>query len=129
MNPNLAIQTIAEQLTEIYFKEEWWHSPRLTLGEALKYHQDKLDSGNIVCYLDNGEVLGYYERFINGDTCTLANIYIKKEVRQGKIFKELYRHFFKTLPLNIVKIVGTKQKIHGKFIERIITKERRNGKP
>jgi hypothetical protein len=122
-----AIQTIAEQLTEIYFKEEFWHTTRMSYEQALNYHQEHLDSGDIVCYIDNGEVLGYYERYIIRDSCKLYNMFIKKDLRCGKVFFSLYRHFFDTMPKNITKIIGDNQKLSGKFVERIITKERRHG--
>jgi hypothetical protein len=120
-------QTIAEQLTEIYFKEEWWHTTKMSYEEAIKYHQEHLDNGDIVCYIDNYEVLGYYERYFIGNSCKLYNMFIKKDLRRSKVFFNLYRHFFNTMPKNIDKIIGDNQKLGGKFVERIITKERRHG--
>jgi hypothetical protein len=107
--------TVAEQLTEIY-EDEPWHNPRMDYQNALKYHTEQYDKGNIHVYEENGEILGYYERYIIGDTCFLHNVYVKKEHRRGKVFRELYKHFFQTLPLNIKKIVGEKQKV-GKMQE------------
>ena len=118
---------IVEQLVDIYFKYENWHDYKMSYDHALAYHKKGLDNGSIVVYLENGEVLGYYERFINGSVCNLHNVFIKPEVRNSRVWKELYRYFFKTLPPTVVKIVGTKQKLAGKYIERIITKERLHG--
>jgi hypothetical protein len=112
--------TIPQQLTEIYNNEEWWHTTRMSYSDALRYHDDRHKKGFIHVYEENGEVLGYYERYIIGDTCFLHNVYIRPEHRRGKVFKSLYRHFFDTMPEGVIKIVGTKQKIDGKLTERFI---------
>ena len=115
------------QLVDIYRNEENWHTFKMSFESALIYHKTRYENGSIHTYEENGEVLGYYERYFNGDTCTLYNIWIKKEARRGKVFKELYKHFFKTMPENIKYIVGEKQKLGGKFQKVLISKERKNG--
>ena len=111
---------IAEQLTEIYEKEEWWHKARMSHEQAIRYHDSEYSKGNIYVYKEDGEVLGYYQRAFNDDKCFLMNVWVK---RKG-IFKKLYRHFFDTMPDNIKKVYGEKQSIGGKYIERIITRGR-----
>jgi hypothetical protein len=117
-------KSIVWQLCEIYWNSETWHKTRLSYDEMIKYHEDRLLDGRIVVYLDNDEVLGYYEREINGDKCFLKNVFIKEGMRRGIVWRQLYKHFLRTMPLGVTKVVGYKQKIGGKYIERIITKER-----
>jgi len=122
-------QSIAEQLTDIYFKYEWWSQPKMSYQEALNYHQERLDNGSIQVILDNGEVVAYYQREFNDEICFLVNVWVRADLRGSKVWRDLYRHFFNTMPINIKKVIGEKQKIHGRMTERFITKERRNGKP
>jgi hypothetical protein len=109
------VKTIPAQLVDIYFNEEWWHKNRMTYLQAFDYHKTRYENGTIYTYEEKGEVLGYYERYIQGNTCILYNIWIKESLRRGRVFKELYRHFFATLPIQIDTIVGEKQKLGGKF--------------
>lgn len=118
---------IVQQLVEIYEKYEWWSKDKMSFEAAIRYHKKRLDNGDIYVYEENGEVLGYYERYITGDTVLLHNLFIKEGHRRGKVFKELYRHFFQTLPLGIKYITGTKQKIGGKF-QKVLIKGARYGR-
>lgn len=115
---------IAEQLTEIYFTEEKWHLTRMSPEVALHYHQERMDNGTIVPCIENGEVLGYYERDFIGNTCFLYNVWVRQDLRQGKVFKWLYRSFFNTMPDNIDKVIGNKQKLYGKIMVERITRRR-----
>ena len=117
---------IAKQLTDIYELDEVWHTNKMTHDEAIKYHQECLNNGNIVVYLKDGIVVGYYERYIIGRTCVLYNVFIKPDYRRGFVWKELYRHFFNTMPKHISKVIGEKQKIDGKLVSKFITKGRIN---
>lgn len=119
--------TQAEQLTQIYFDKEWWHDYKMPYEEALNYHQWQLENNFIHTYSEEGIVLGYYQRYFVDNTCYLVNIYIDEQYRHGKVFKELYKHFFNTLPKNITQVVGTSQKLGGKLFTRLITKERTHG--
>jgi hypothetical protein len=112
--------TIAEQLVDIYFKEEWWHKTRMSYADALKYHQTRLDSGSIYAYEENGEVLGYYERYFIFDTCYLHNVWVRRDERGGRVFRLLKKRFFSTLSREIRHITGEKQKLGGKTVERTI---------
>lgn len=123
----LSEEEIIKQLIYIYENFEWWHKTRMSYSEAIHYHKKCYDNGNIHIYEEHGEVLGYYQRYFKDDTCILYNLYIKPEYRQGRIFKELYRHFFKTMPNNIKYITGEKVKLGGKFQKVLISKERKNG--
>lgn len=118
---------IIDQLVEIYFKEEWWSEPKMSFEAAVRYHKKRLDNDDIHVYEENGEVLGYYERYASGDSMCLHNLWIKEGYRQGKVFKELYRHFFKTMPLWIKYLTGTKQKVGGKF-QKVLIKGARYGR-
>jgi hypothetical protein len=108
-------QSIEEQLTDIYFRDEWWHTARMSYEVALEYHRKRVDNGSIHTYEENGEVLGYYERYFKDDICILFNVWVKDGHRKGKVFRELYRHFFSTMPSGIDYISGEKQKVGGKY--------------
>ena len=84
--------------------------------EALVYHQKGLDDGSITVCVEDGEVLGYYERTFIGSSCFLKNIYIKKDERQGRVIKQLKKVFFGSMPDYIENVVGEKQKLKGKFV-------------
>lgn len=116
--------TIPEQLTEIYFNHENWHESKMEYDEAYRYHSNRYHNGSIHVYEEDGEVLGYYERYFIYSTCFLHNVWVKDGHRHSKVFKTLYRHFFDTMPENITRIVGEKQKIGGKVVERIIRRSR-----
>ena len=102
--------TIPEQLTRIYMLKERWHKTRMDYPAALRYHQARYKNGNIYVYSENNRVLGYYERYFNFNVCFLYNVWVVRDKRRGKVFKELYRHFFKTMPNYITVIMGEKQK-------------------
>jgi hypothetical protein len=122
------VKTIAEQLTDIYFNQEWWHDSWMSHDEALAYHQNGIANGTIIVYTKDEEVLGYYERFIEGDTAELRNVWVKESARRGLVFKLLYTHFLKTLPESVVYIKGEKQRVGGKRHIVKINKERIYGK-
>ena len=112
----ITTQSIPEQLVLIYAQEHW-HKTRMPYETALDYHKSRYENGVIHTYEENGEVLGYYERYIQGDTCILYNTWIKEDCRRGKVFKALRRHFFETLPKNITHITGEKVKLGGKIMQ------------
>lgn len=101
------------QLVDIYFNHEPWHKNRMTYDQAVQYHSNRYNHGFIHTYQENGEVLGYYERYFIEDKCFLYNIWVKE--KQGVVFKKLYHHFFDTMPDNIRYIVGEKVKLGGKY--------------
>ena len=105
---------IVSQLVEIYLTKEPWHESFMPLKEAVNYHKTRYENGIIHTYEEDGKVLGYYERYFYDDTCVLYNVYVEEGYRQGRVFKELYRHFFKNMPDNIQYIVGEKVKLGGK---------------
>ena len=109
--------TIAEQLVKIYYEKESWHKTRMTYKEAFDYHRTRYENGDIQTYEENGEVLGYYERYIVGNSCILYNCWIREDCRFGKPYKELRKRFFSTLPKNVRNIIGEKQKLGGKVME------------
>ena len=109
------IETIAEQLTDIYINHEYWHTHKMDYETALQYHQAGLDNGSISIYVEDGELLGYYQRYFDGNTCYFMNTYIKPDYRFVKVYKYLKRLFLSTMPKNIDTIVGEKQKLGGKF--------------
>jgi len=98
--------SISKQLTDIYYKHEDWHIVRMSYKDALRYHEKRLNDGEIQVYVESGEVLGYYQRHFVYNVCFLDNIWIKKECRRGKVFKELCKQFWSTLPENITYIFG-----------------------
>ena len=119
--------TIAQQLTRIYFDQETWHTHRMTYDSALRYHKTRYENGDIHTYEEDGEVIAYFERYFVRNTCILYNVWVRSDKRQGKVFKSLYRHFFKTMPKNITEIVGNKQKLGGKLVKEVINKEKYYG--
>jgi len=111
---------IIEQLTEIYEKYETWHKNKMPHEQAIEYHRDKYEKGNIYVYEVNGIVLGYYERYVVGTACFLYTVWVKPSKLRGKVFKELRHHFFSTLPSNVSSVFGERAKLNGKVIERRI---------
>jgi hypothetical protein len=108
------MNSIAQQLVEIYHKESW-HKNRMTDKEALEYHEKQYKDGNIVVYLEKGEVLGYYQRYFLGNTCFFMNFFIREGFRQSRVTRWLRKHFFSTLPQCIEYLIGEKQKFGGKL--------------
>ncbi len=100
------MKTIPEQLTDIYFRHEHWHAFKMPRKQAIRYHAKRVDSGEILVYLENGEVLGYCERHFVYNVCFFDNAWIKEDCRDrsGKVFKGLYRQFWNTLPDCITQI-------------------------
>ena len=107
---------IPEQLVEIYYDEEWWHLSKMPEKIAWEYHNHLFRQGNIQVVAELGVVLGYYEvwfidkkqlgrillgekfpadteNITDGNIAFLANAYIDKSFRNGRVFKLLYRRF------------------------------------
>ena len=116
--------SIAEQLVDIYYTHEHWHKTYMDRDIALKYHEDRIRSGNIVVCEVNGMVKGYYERYISNDKCYVHNVFILPEYRNSATIKWLYKHFFMTLPKSIKFIYGNKVKLLGKRVDYKLTRER-----
>ena len=108
--------TIPEQLTKIYYEYEFWHTVKMSYSDAMQYHKTRYENGDIQVYIENGQVLGYYERYLLWNACILYNLWIKQGFRKGKVIKELKKRFFETLPKNINVILGEKQKLGGKMM-------------
>jgi len=111
------MKEIITQLVEIYYKEEWWQKNKMSHEEAYKYHEKRLNDGNIVCYIEDEKVLGYYEVWcvtyeqwgrmvcgelvgfnedvVSGNVCVVNNVWIDKSLRRGKVFKSLMKDFYK----------------------------------
>jgi hypothetical protein len=109
------MDTIVEQLTDIYDKYEDWHITKLSREQALRYHENALNRGDIYVYEENKEVLGYYERHFVYNVCFLDNIWVRPCLRKGEIFKKLHKHFFETMPLNITCVLGERHKRGGRI--------------
>lgn len=52
---------IIEQLTNIYLTRETWHANKLSEEQANEYHERLLVQGNILTYVESGELKGYIE--------------------------------------------------------------------
>lgn len=123
----MLIKTIPEQLVDIYEKYEPWHDTRMQYKQAFNYHKSHYENGDIQVYqAEDGEVLGYFERYFLWNTCILYNAWIKKDRRRGKVFIELKKRFFETLPERINIITGEKQKLGGKMQKVLISHWRKN---
>jgi hypothetical protein len=110
---------ITEQLVDIYFKEEWWSEHKMPYEDAYAYHSRRVQNGTIYAFVEEGEVLGYFERYFIHNVCFLHNVWVRKDERHGRVFRSLYKHFFSTMPREITTIAGEKQKLGG------ITRERK----
>ena len=100
------MKTIPEQLTDIYYKHEHWHAFKMRREQAIQYHERRIKNGEIQVYLENGEVLGYYERHFVYNVCFLDNVWVNEKYRHGKVWKELYKKFWNTMPEHITHIFG-----------------------
>jgi hypothetical protein len=110
-------ENIINQLVKIYYTEEYWQKNLMSKEEAYRYHEKRYCDGNIICYIENEKVLGYYEAWrvnfeqwgrmvcheligfnedvISGNICVVNNVWIDKDYRRGKVFKTLMRDFYK----------------------------------
>jgi len=108
---------IINQLIKVYYAEENWHKKILSPKETEKYHKELLRKGRIIYVEEKGELLGYTESWrinfeqlgrlvchasfsaylenvTDGNIAYVANTWIKKEHRKGKIYKILRNRFF-----------------------------------
>ena len=106
------IRDILNQLLDVYYLKEHWHKNKMTIKEAKKYHNRLLKSRNIICYEEDGELLGYFELWkvtpkqlnviisnngfsayhenVNdGNIAYLANLWIKPNMRKSHVYKML----------------------------------------
>jgi ribosomal protein S18 acetylase RimI-like enzyme len=108
---------IIDELLDVYYKNEYWHQNKMPEEEARKYHKKLLEQGNIIPYVDNGNLLGYvefwrinFEQFgkiickvpfsaylqnvTDGNIAYLANVWINPEFRHSGVIKALKMKFF-----------------------------------
>lgn len=108
---------IIDKLNWIYFHVETWHKKKMSEDEATKYHKKLLREGNILCYLDGENLIGYvefwrinYEQFgriicrehfsgyleniKDGNIAYVANTWIDEQHRNTQVYKELKLKFF-----------------------------------
>jgi hypothetical protein len=111
------MKSVVQQLNDIYDKFEPWHHNRESLAGITNYHNEQIDKGNIRVYIENGEVLGYFEiwkiephqleRILNnesfiapfedtthGNIAYLANLWIVNNDRKFRVMKQLRKLFF-----------------------------------
>jgi len=111
-------EDIIKQLVDAYYKNEYWHKTRMPYTEAVRYHNKLFTQGNIVIYEELGIILGYYEvwrinfeqfgRIIcrehfssfwedvdSGNVAYVANAWIDKDFRKGRVANYLIKQFFK----------------------------------
>lgn len=128
----LAVRSVAEQLVDIYYSQEWWIRSRMHPDKALDYHYRQLEKGAIRIIMELGVVLGYYqlwkltqeqvnrildgkpfdenaEDITHGDIAYLANLYIDKSFRKGSVFKRLHK-MFKEDTKDCTHVAGVEQK-------------------
>ena len=107
---------IIEKLNWVHYNEEWWNENKMSEIEATKYHEKMLRDVNILCYLDGTELIGYVEFWrisfaqfgkiickapfsaylqdvTSGNIAYVANVWIDKEWRGKKVYKELKLKF------------------------------------
>lgn len=108
---------LAKQLTDIYLNHETWHTTKLDEASANSYHQQLLDSGNIITISDGDTLIGYveywrisYEQFgrlicgepfsavhedvQTGQIAYVANTFVLPEYRKTEVYKRLRDRFF-----------------------------------
>lgn len=101
----------------MYQKEETWHTKRLSEEDAILYHEVLLRKKRIIPYLFDDQLLGYIEswridfeqfgRLIchlpfsavseeveKGPICYVANIWVRKDHRDGAVLKALRNELF-----------------------------------
>ena len=126
------VRSIAEQLVDIYYSEEYWIKNRMHPDEALEYHYKQLEKGAIRVIVELGVVLGYYqlwklnneqvnrilakqsfnentEDITHGDIAYLANLYVDKSFRNGSVFRRMYK-MWKQDVKDCDTVVGIEQK-------------------
>jgi hypothetical protein len=126
------VRSIAEQLSYIYFAEEWWMKHKMSPEEAYQYHLSQLEKGAIQVVEELGVVLGYWqvwrltneqvnriisklpfnennEDITHGPVAMLQNLYIDKSFRGGRVFKQLHK-MFKDYTKDCDSVVGVEQK-------------------
>jgi hemolysin-activating ACP:hemolysin acyltransferase len=126
------MKSVIQQLNDIYFTYETWHKQRETLCGITNYHNEQIDKGNLRVYVEDGEVLGYFEvwkveshqleRILNNekfiapfeDTTTgniayLANLWIVNDDRKFRVMKQLRKLFFEQTK-NCIGWVGQETK-------------------
>jgi hypothetical protein len=106
--------TVPEQLTTIYYQYETWQKSWMKPEEAVEYHKSRYENGDIYTIIENEEVVAYYERYTVFNACILYNVWVKPDCRRGRVWRELKKHFFDTLPKNVTIIQGEKVKLGGK---------------
>ena len=110
-------QQIIEQLVDIYFTYENWHTTKMEREQAIVYHTCMFDRNNIVPYIENNKVIGYveswrinFEQFgrlvchevfnvdkentTHGNIAYVANTWIHPEWRKSYVSKTLRNSFF-----------------------------------
>ena len=108
---------IVDQLLEIYYEKEDWHTIKLDKDKAYRYFDNLVKSGNIL-YYEEEKVIGYtefwkvnYEQFgrivcnesfspndenvTDGNIAFIVNMYIDKECRRSKAISKMGIEFFK----------------------------------
>lgn len=109
---------VISQLVKIYFEEENWHDSKLSIQDAVLYHDFVFNNGNIIVVKNKDEVVGYLEfwrlnfenwgKYVcgveisplhtdvkNGNIAVVNNIWIKKEFRRGDVFKQIKERFYR----------------------------------
>lgn len=109
--------SLTDQLVRIYLDEEGWHKSKLSEDESKKYFDRLIEKKRIfTIQTDDGTLIGYFESWrVNfeqfgrivcsdqfsaysedvetGNICYLANVWIKKEFRDGNTYKLMKAKF------------------------------------
>jgi len=127
----LTLDNIAEQITDIYLNEEYWHEKKLTREEAIRYHKRLIEKGAIYYHEENEKVVGYmecwrinakqlnrikhHESFSaisedinNGTIGFLANVWINKQYRNNEVAKD-FKKFWDKKTYNCNLIAGMRK--------------------
>jgi len=104
-------------LSNCYYNDQPWQENILPEEIINKYFEEMIRRGNIITIAHEGELLGYvefhrlnFEQFgrvtckaeffpldentVDGEVCYIANLWIKDDMRKGKIFEGLEKLFF-----------------------------------
>lgn len=113
------MNSVVENLNDIYFSHEDWQGEKLSSDEITKYHEALIQKGRISVYAPAGKVLGYVEswrinfeqfgRLVCGETISAyledvetgpiaycANVWVDPEWRQTSVIKFLRTEFFRS---------------------------------
>lgn len=109
-------EEIIKQLLFFYFEEETWHEKRLSRIEAWKYHEDKINRGELITISDGELLVGYVEFSINNGCCFVNNLFIRQGYRNKRAIWMLKKRLFEVAK-NCKIFLGERNKLNMRYPE------------